>query len=157
MQLVPCCSAQTHAAFSSLQLSSSGAAGTTTTARPRGSCGAEKVPHTTTTTSHGCCYSLCARNNNTRASSHDGCHETLRGNHVKAQATPKRSFVVWWEIEKWAGRELNSRPFGYQPNALTKLSYRPAQNLHERAFIKSFSGLPDYSLRATNTALGLSL
>jgi hypothetical protein len=27
--------------------------------------------------------------------------------------------------EKWAGRDLDSRPFGYQPNALTMLSYRP--------------------------------
>jgi hypothetical protein len=25
----------------------------------------------------------------------------------------------------WAWRDLNSRPFGYQPNAPTKLSYKP--------------------------------
>ena len=38
--------------------------------------------------------------------------------------------------------ELSTSPvlahFGYQPNALTMLSYRPTQNLDERAFIKSF-------------------
>ena len=28
-------------------------------------------------------------------------------------------------LPKWAGRDLNSRPFGYQPNAPAKLSYRP--------------------------------
>ena len=27
----------------------------------------------------------------------------------------------------WAGRDLNSRPFGYQPNALAKLSHRPGK------------------------------
>jgi hypothetical protein len=32
----------------------------------------------------------------------------------------------WFKrIQKWAGRDLNSRPFGYQPNAPAKLSYRP--------------------------------
>ena len=26
---------------------------------------------------------------------------------------------------EWAGRDSNSRPSGYQPDALTRLSYRP--------------------------------
>ena len=41
----------------------------------------------------------------------------------------------------WAGRDLNSRPFGYQPNALAKLSHRPASNLDYDCFIKEFLGL----------------
>ena len=72
-QLVPSCSAQTHAGFSFGELSSSGKpAGTTTTALPRGSCGAETIPHTTTTASCGCCYFLRTKNNNTRAHVRDG-------------------------------------------------------------------------------------
>ena len=30
---------------------------------------------------------------------------------------------------KWAGPDLNRRPFGYQPNAPAKLSYRPVNNI----------------------------
>jgi hypothetical protein len=33
-----------------------------------------------------------------------------------------RARIGWW-----AGRDLNSRPFGYQPNAQAKLSYRPTE------------------------------
>ena len=33
---------------------------------------------------------------------------------------PLKEILQWVErIEKWAGRDLDSRPFGYQPNALS--------------------------------------
>ena len=40
----------------------------------------------------------------------------------------------------WAGRDLDSRPFGYQPNALTMLSYRPSSAILQNncLFIKGF-------------------
>jgi GNAT superfamily N-acetyltransferase len=38
------------------------------------------------------------------------------------------AFKMDQENTWWAGRDLNSRPFGYQPNALAKLSHRPASN-----------------------------
>src|SRR3990170_5891884 len=44
-------------------------------------------------------------------------------------------FALGW----WAGRDLDSRPFGYQPNALTMLSYRPSAILEYGLFIKRFS------------------
>ncbi len=39
---------------------------------------------------------------------------------------------------RWAGPDLNRRPFGYQPNAPTKLSYRPL-NLTIQFLLKDFS------------------
>lgn len=38
----------------------------------------------------------------------------------------------------WAERDLNSRPFGYQPNALAMLSHRPTSVLDDDCFIKEF-------------------
>ncbi len=43
--------------------------------------------------------------------------------------------VVAEERPKWAGRDSNPRPFGYQPNALAKLSYWPTQQIHITSII----------------------
>ena len=43
-------------------------------------------------------------------------------------------------VKKWAGRDLNSRPFGYQPNAQAKLSYRPLDGANYYRLSTVFKG-----------------
>jgi hypothetical protein len=66
--------------------------------------------------------------------------ETRQCSHISQKEVAEAKMTE--RIPKWAGRDLDSRPFGYQPNALTKLSYRPAlsgiKKRIKKEFIKTF-------------------